>query len=139
MTDTTPYDEIDPAMRNLCRALNAWPGIRTNHSCQGPIDDHHPWECTWEVGLEIDADALAAGLRSMKALIWACVFDFAEAGERDIDVTLRAKSPLLPHLSDEVLFFILIGRVGHPEELADALQTLYLPTLERVWRRADAR
>jgi hypothetical protein len=139
MRDTTPYDEIDPAMRNLCRVLNTFPGIRTNHSCQGPIDGHKPNDPAWEVGLEIIPEQFAAGMRSMKALVWACTDQYQNASGRYVTMTLRAKAPLTPHLNDEPLYFIIEGYDGHPDELADALRNVFLPMLRGVWKRQDAR
>ena len=46
------YEELDPAIVELCRAINELPGLMTISSCQGFIDGHRkgePWHVMFAI------------------------------------------------------------------------------------------
>src|SRR5262245_52964908 len=92
-TKEVPYDEIEPAVRDLCRAINEFPGIVTCDSCQGLIDGHRPGE-PWSVYFGCDRLASLEGYASIEFLVWL-QREARAAGFRDLYVGVNAPPPYL--------------------------------------------
>jgi hypothetical protein len=75
MMDETPYEELDPPIVNLCRAINALPGIWTISSCGGheqggslPADE---WNVSVQCEVEDDCRPSVDAWLSLEFLAWA--------------------------------------------------------------------
>lgn len=122
MSDTTPYDEIDRNVRELCRALNAFEGIRTVGSCGGHEGGRRcgGWPSgAWYVAFGVDFDP--EGHFSLEFLAWLVNHDMRNAGRR---VLIYPDSPP-PWLNEpgRSLRFILEGSED-PEEMARRIDKL---------------
>jgi hypothetical protein len=126
MTDETPYDEIDPAIVELCRAINEFPGIATMESCQGFVDGHRPGQ-PWAVYFGMAPDVTPAGYASIEFLTWvAC--DAAKSGW---EINVYSPPPYLNEVCRS-MYFILSSLNEHPDKAAAWIRKLkadcfYLP------------
>jgi hypothetical protein len=114
--DELPVDELDPAIVELCRAINEFPDIRTSESCQGFVDDHRPGK-PWAVYLgPSPSPPTPEGYSSLEFLVWLCRHI---ARDRGFDVSMRVNAPP-PYLNGpgECMYFIIEGTNRHPDEFA---------------------
>lgn len=56
ISEGTPYDELDPNIVNLVRALNEFPGIATSESCGGHGDDIDGKPPLWQVWISVETE-----------------------------------------------------------------------------------
>jgi hypothetical protein len=124
--DETPYDELDPPVVGLCRALNALPGIWTAGSCGGhekggafPADR---WFVSLGPELRGRVPFLAAWL-SIEHVAWVLT-DFGRG--RAVEFHAAARPPFLNEPGHMLAFEVHGWRSGEdgasPEELADFLR-----------------
>jgi hypothetical protein len=112
------YEKIDPAVRDLCLAINEFPDIRTSNSCQGFIDGHRPGE-PWTVFFRpqslpsLEAYASIEFLASLKR----------QAAFAGFDVLMSCNSgpPYLNGIGRS-LYFVLTGSKGHPAAFAELVR-----------------
>lgn len=105
-----PYDELDPPVVRLCRAINALPGVQTIGSCGGHEEGGMLPANQWSVGLYVeqggDDRPTYPGWLSLEFLAWA-IRDFGRAQHR---VQMGALS-VAPYLNEpgRMLTFIIEG------------------------------
>ena len=119
-SDVLPVGELDPAVVELCRAINEFPDIRTSDSCQGFIDDHRPGE-PWAVYFAPHPSPPTPGAyAAVEFLVWLCR---SVARDRGFDVSVELNAPP-PYLNGpgECLYFIIKGRNRHPTEFAQFIR-----------------
>lgn len=124
-----PYEEIEPAIRELCHAINEFPGIITSDSCQGHIDEHRPGE-PWAVYFSCDGPVSLEGYASIEFLVWL-QREARAAGLKDLFVGVNAPPPYLNGICQSMYFYVE-GSEGHPDDLAKLIremrsQLFYLP------------
>jgi hypothetical protein len=151
-----PYDELDPPIVTLVRALNQLPGIYTGGSCGGHEESVSPVSApanAWWIGFGLERIAHEGELvavptdeawLSLEFLAWFTQ-DFRGTGA---DVDLRASShPPWINIPGQTLGFVLEGfrdgeRPYEPDELADELARaairFYIPA-DFAWREDDER
>src|SRR5262245_11556839 len=90
MSDDTPYDELDPGVVGLCRAINALPGVETMGSWGGRAATGAWWV---SFGPELD-DGPRPTLRGWLALEWLAWL-IHELRDRDVWLQASAAPPWL--------------------------------------------
>ncbi len=80
-----PYDELDPPIVNVCRAINALPGIWTIESCSGHRQNEE-WMVCVQCDVEDDLRPSRVGWLSLEFLAWA-VYDAGRAGPVRMEAT----------------------------------------------------
>lgn len=93
LDDVLPVGELDPAVVELCRAINEFPDIKTSESCQGFIDDHRPGR-PWSIYFAPHpSPPTSDGYASLEFLVWLCHYIAHDRGF-DVSVRLNAPAPL---------------------------------------------
>ena len=105
--ERTPYAQIDPPVRQLCRVLNRFPGICTYTSCGGHPGPHGDNQCRvdeghWYVDWHVDRSDEA--LVSLEFQAWIAG-DIAPLG---IELCAFAKAPYL-NFPGRMLFYRWAG------------------------------
>ena len=113
---TRSRQALDPSIRRLVRAINAFPGAETIGSCGGhpnPVDGQWP-EGSWYVNIVFDRSE--AGHFALEFLAWAINNDYRRGGYR---VMLYPYAPP-PYLNQpgQVLRYHLEGYDTSADELA---------------------
>jgi hypothetical protein len=121
-----PYDEIDPGIRALVRALNAFPGIETIGSCGGhdnPRGDQAGPGLWWVL---LTIDRTPDSWLSLEFLAWAVTRALGSDG----GVTLEADAAP-PYLNDpgKLLRFVL---QRHHVDRTDQEADLFAATLDKL-------
>jgi hypothetical protein len=116
-----PYDQIEPAIRELCRAINEFPGVVTSGSCQGHLDGHRPGE-PWQVYFSCNGLASLEGYASIEFLVWL-QSEARAAGFKDLFVGVCAPPPYLNGVCESMYFFYECTE-GHPDDLAKLIREL---------------
>ena len=110
------YETFDPAIVDLCRAVNEFPDIQTSDSCQGFVDDHREGE-PWSVYFAPrPSPPTPAGYASIEFLVYLCGRPARDDGF-DVRVRVNAPPPLL-NGPGQCLYFIIEGIKRHPNEFA---------------------
>ena len=110
------YETFDPAIVDLCRAINEFPDIQTSDSCQGFVDDHREGE-PWSVYFSPNpSPPTPAGYASIEFLAGLSNRPARDAGF-DVRVRLNAPPPAI-NGPGECLYFIIEGIKRHPDEFA---------------------
>jgi hypothetical protein len=121
----TPLDDelpvgLDPAVVELCHAINEFPGLRTRESCQGFVDGHRPGE-PWAVYFQpTPSPPTPDGYTSLEFMTWLCCYTARDRGF-DVSVELNAPPPYL-NGPGECMYFIIKGRNRHPTEFAQFIR-----------------
>jgi hypothetical protein len=69
--DETPYDELDPPIVNLCKAINAIPGLWTVDSCSGHPEREQPeWYVMFRLELGDDRSPTREAWFALEYLGW---------------------------------------------------------------------
>jgi hypothetical protein len=118
--DELPVNELDPAIVELCQAINEFPGLRTYESCQGFVDGHRLGE-PWAVYFQpTPSPPTPDGYTSLEFMTWLCCYT---ARDRGFDVSMELNAPP-PYLNGpgECMYFIIKGRNRHPTEFAQFIR-----------------
>jgi hypothetical protein len=115
------WDDVDPNVRALVRALNTFDGLATISSCGGHEKPTSPvqWEAgTWQVAFEIDRSE--DGWFALEFLAWLINRDAGRSGRR----LLLVPDAVPPYLNypGHCLFFRLEGYGEDPERLASYIE-----------------
>jgi hypothetical protein len=116
-----PYDDLDPAIVELCKAINEFPGIITTESCQGFIGDHRPGE-PWAVYFNFDGLPNLDGYASVEFLVWVTKREAWAAGF-DTAVLVNAPPPYLNGICQS-MYYCLQCPNQHPDEFAKFLREM---------------
>lgn len=116
-----PDERLDPAIINLCNAINEFECLHTIESCQGYIDDHRPDE-PWIVIFQPCHPITQQAYSEIEFLAWLINNDLRPSLFPSGDVMLGLNSPP-PYLNGigETMYFYIQGRGYHPDELADTI------------------
>lgn len=118
---TVPYDEIDPNIAALVRALNAFEGVTTVGSCGG---HEEPTGGGWPAGcfyVKFTVDRSDAAWLALEFLTWAINHD---GGGDPVQLVMDAYPPFM-NTPGEMLSFIVEGRAGaDPDRLAAWIEQL---------------
>lgn len=128
-----PYDEIEPRILPLVRALNALPGIATIGSCGGHENPELGQEPlgSWFVTFAVEFDT--GGILSLEAI--ASIGSIVQDDER---ITLEVFRHWQAPINGSQLVFSLRGTGITPERTAGAVQAFYAnPRLMFQGRRDD--
>ena len=110
MTKAIPYDQIDPGIVKLVKALNSFDSIRTTGSCEG-----HDQDAAWDVRFRVQHDE--DGWFALEFITW-CVDDYSRYGHL-VDMGLRAFPPYQTVPGKALYFFIMgVRRKENPDDLA---------------------
>jgi hypothetical protein len=114
-----PYDELDPPIRALCRAINAFPGLRTRESCSGHRDPHANQlaQGSWEVTLDVRRDD--DGWFALEFLAYV-INNACQQSGRAVFLYPFAAPPYL-NVPGQTLFFALTSESMDPDVLATYL------------------
>jgi hypothetical protein len=94
LDDALPVGELDPAIVELCHAINEFPGLRTRESCQGFVDGHRPGK-PWAVYFQpTPSPPTRDGYTSLEFITWLCCYTARDRGF-DVSVELNAPPPYL--------------------------------------------
>jgi hypothetical protein len=108
LDDVLPVGELDPAIVELCRVINEFPGLWTRESCQGFVDGHRPGK-PWEVYFQpTPSPPTPDGYTSLEFMAWLCCYTARDRGF-DVSVELNAPPPYL-NGPGECMYFIIKGR-----------------------------
>jgi hypothetical protein len=142
MVDETPYEELDPPVVNLCRAINALPGLWTEESCGGHEDGGSLPADEWEVFLrcEVQGDDRPSvdGWLSLEFVAWA-VHDVGRNARLSMAVS---SAPPWFNEPTRTIIFVIEGFRGQPDGIdPDAFAELlkqwtaeiYLPPGEGIY------
>lgn len=133
-TARNDYADFDPAIVELCRAINEFPGIATNGSCQGFIDGHRP-DRPWAVYFGMERRPTFEGYCSIEFIAW---LKGSEASAAGFDVSLRLNSaPPYLNIPGNTAYFVIEGRNRHPDEFAAFIRDMrekcfFVPS---IWQR----
>ena len=113
---------VDPEIIGLCRAVNEFPSIRTDESCQGFVNDHRPG-VPWAVYYRPHpSPPTRTGYKSIEFITYACGSEASAAGF-DVRHRMNAPPPLL-NGPGTCLYFIIEGIKRHPNEFAAFLRKM---------------
>jgi hypothetical protein len=130
-----PYDEIDLAIRELCRAINEFPDIVTSDSCQGFVDGHRlgkPWSVYFKPNGLPTLDAYA----SIEFLAYICGRE-AHAAGFDTRLGAAAPPPVLNGVCQSMYFYIECLN-SHPDNFAGFVRKMRDEFFALVERDPDA-
>lgn len=111
------YNLMDPAIRELCRTINQFPGIITSSSCQGFVDGHRPGD-PWTVHFRCRGAPSLQGYASIEFIV--SMQREARAAGFKVSVACNAPPPALNGVCQS-LYFVLNGARRHPTEFSDLL------------------
>jgi hypothetical protein len=111
-----PYEELDPPIRALCRAINAFPGLRTRESCSGHPDPkpNQLAQGSWEVTLDVRQDD--DGWFALEFLAYVINNACQQSGNA-VFLYPFAAPPYL-NVPGQTLFFALTSATTDPDVLA---------------------
>jgi hypothetical protein len=110
--DETPYDELDPPIVNVCRAINALPGIWTVGSCSGH-QQNEEWMVNVKCDVEDDLRPSMVGWLSLEFLAWA-VYDAGRTGPVRMEAT---SAPPWVNEPTRTIFFDIFGVRDDPNSI----------------------
>ena len=117
--DNTPYDELDLAVRDLCRVINTnFFAIRTTSSCQGFIDGHREGE-PWVVIVQPKESITEEAYAQLEFLAWT-VSDIGKAGSK-IEMTVHSMPPHL-NIPGETMYFSISGQENNIADFTGFLE-----------------
>lgn len=114
-----PYDEIEPTIAPLVRALNALPGIRTIGSCGGHDNPDIPWQKPlgeWYVTFWVDHTP--DGWRALEAITGACSWV-------DDQHSMTVSAGMSYAVGERGVFFMLDGAQVTPDAAATIIALCY--------------
>lgn len=120
MKNDIPNEELDPAVVELCRAINAFSGIETKESCQGFVDGHRPGK-PWNVYFGFEGAPSLEGYAAIEFLVW--LRRDAQAVGFDVEVAVNSFVPDPNHVGDS-LYFVFRCKNRHPTEFADFIREM---------------
>lgn len=137
--DETPYDELDPPVAGLCRAVNAFPGLRTGSSCGGhetggllPADR---WQVAFSCELDDEDRPTLAAWLDLEFVAWA-VYDL---GKAERAVWLEAFSlPPWPNDPARMLSFDLHGERNGDGGIEPNEVAAFLDRVRRQFREGSS-
>jgi hypothetical protein len=109
------YSKIDPSIRELVRALNAFPGVTTIGSCGGhPDPGPSQWpEGSWYVKMKFDQTE--EGWMALEFLAWAINRDYSSVHKV---ILLPTSAPPYLNRPGHMLAFALEGQETEADDLA---------------------
>ena len=113
---TPPYEELDPAIVELCRVINEFPDTFTIDSCQGFIDGHKPDE-PWSVFFKPDFPASFDAYSVIEFLAWVINGGVAYGEGFKVKLHLNSTPPGF-NAPGETMYFFIQGYNRHPDEFA---------------------
>ena len=131
-TKDVPYADFDPEVVELCKTINEFPGIVTNSSCQGFLNDHRANE-PWHVFFQCDGLPSLEGYASIEFLVY--LLREARAAGFDIDIGVNSPPPMLNGICQS-MYFTIMCRNRTPNEYAAFIRDMrkelfYIPDTSR--------
>jgi len=120
---TPPYEEMDPAIVELCRVINDFPDIITIGSCQGSIDGHKPNDEPWVIFFKPLFPATFDAYSVIEFLAWVINGGVAYDEGFKVKLHLNSAPPGLNGPGDTLKFFIE-GYNRHPDEFAALIRKM---------------
>lgn len=141
-----PYDELDPPVSGLVRALNELPGLRTISSCGGhenPETEASRPADSWYVDLVLDTDDWDADVWTPTAEAWVSleflawlVYD-AQKARRNLWLEPYARPPYLNQPGRGLVFQLAGGRNEPGGQEPTELASYLIDTADRYYIDAE--
>ena len=138
----TPNPEIDPKIRRLVDALNAFDGVATLGSCGGhpePLRGGQWPEGTWYVTFDLRRDT--HGWRALEFLAWLVNHDYARA-EPNVMLYPDSVPPYLNRPGSTLKFALEGSRYASPDALAKWIdhqrERCFVPAVRRTRKAKKA-